>query len=34
VICPGAREAVDEVFAGKAEPVLELRTGQGLVIKA
>ena len=33
-ICPGARQAVDEFFDGKAEPVLELPTGQGLVFKA
>jgi O-methyltransferase len=33
-ICPGARQAADEFFAGKPEPVLEIPTGQGLVIKA
>ncbi|HLF94640.1 MAG TPA: TylF/MycF/NovP-related O-methyltransferase [Planctomycetota bacterium] len=32
-ICPGAREAIDDFFRGKPEPVLELPTGQGLVIK-
>jgi hypothetical protein len=33
-ICPGAREAADEFLAGRAEPLLELPTGQGLVLKA
>jgi hypothetical protein len=32
VTCPGARQAVDSFFAGR-EPVLELTTGQALVIK-
>jgi len=31
--CPGARQAVDEFFGSKKEPVLELPTGQGLVFK-
>ncbi|HXX93031.1 MAG TPA: TylF/MycF/NovP-related O-methyltransferase [Planctomycetota bacterium] len=33
-ICPGAREAIDRFFRDKPEPVLELPTGQGLVLKA
>jgi hypothetical protein len=33
-ICPGARQAADEFFAGRAEPLLEIPTGQGLVLKA
>jgi O-methyltransferase len=33
-ICPGAREAADDFFKDKPEPVLELPTGQGLVLKA
>jgi hypothetical protein len=33
-ICPGARQAADEFFAGKHEPVLELPTGQGLVFRS
>jgi O-methyltransferase len=33
-ICPGARGAVDAYFRDKPEPVLEIPTGQGLVIKA
>lgn len=32
--CPGARAAIDEFFADKPEPVLDLPTGQGLVIRA
>lgn len=32
-ICPGVREAVDGYFKGKPEVLLELPTGQGLVIK-
>jgi|GEM_PF-931057 hypothetical protein len=31
--CPGARKAFDDALAGKAEPVIELPTGQGFVIK-
>lgn len=31
---PGAKRAVDEFFADKKEPVIDLTTGQGLVIKA
>jgi O-methyltransferase len=31
--CPGARQAVDEFFAGKAERPLALLTGQALVTK-
>ena len=30
--CPGARKAVDEFFADKPEPVIELPTGQALII--
>jgi O-methyltransferase len=33
-ICPGARAAIDTFFRDKPEPVLEIPTGQGLVIKA
>lgn len=32
-ICPGAREAADEYFRDKSESILEIPTGQGLVIK-
>jgi O-methyltransferase len=32
--CPGARMAVDEFFADKAENPIALESGQGLVIKA
>jgi hypothetical protein len=32
-ICPGAREAIEEFFRDKPEPVLEIPTGQGLVVK-
>jgi len=32
-ICPGAREAIVEFFRDKPEPVPEIPTGQGLVIK-
>lgn len=32
-ICPGAREAADVFFRDKPEPVIEVPTGQGLVIK-
>jgi len=32
-ICPGAREAADDYFRDKPEPILELPSGQGLVIK-
>ena len=31
--CPGSRRAFDEFFADKPEPVLNLPTGQGLVIR-
>jgi hypothetical protein len=31
--CPGARQAMDEFFATKPEPLIELPTGQTLVIK-
>ena len=31
--CPGARRALDEFFADKPEPVLNLPTGQGVVIR-
>jgi O-methyltransferase len=31
--CPGARRAMDEFFATKAEPVLHLPTGQGVVLR-
>jgi hypothetical protein len=31
--CPGARKAVLDYMADKAEPVLDLSTGQGLIIK-
>lgn len=31
--CPGAKQAVDEFFADKREPVLHLTTSQALVIK-
>ncbi len=31
--CPGAKIAMDDFFADKAEPVIMLTTGQGLVIK-
>jgi hypothetical protein len=31
--CPGARQAMDEYMAVRPEPVIELPTGQGLVIK-
>jgi len=31
--CPGARRALDEFFAEKPEPVLNLPTGQGVVIR-
>lgn len=32
--CPGARRAMDEFFADKPEPVIELPTGQSFVIRA
>ena len=32
-ICPGARDAIDDFFRDKPEPVLEIPTGQGLIIK-
>ncbi len=32
-MCPGARQAALDYFSGRAEPVLDLATGQGLVIK-
>jgi O-methyltransferase len=32
--CPGARQAVDEFFAGRPENVLALGTGQALVVRA
>jgi O-methyltransferase len=32
--CPGARRAALEYFADKVDPVLDLATGQGLVIKS
>jgi hypothetical protein len=31
--CPGARKAVDDFATGKGVPVLDLPTGQGLLIK-
>jgi O-methyltransferase len=31
--CPGARQAIDELFAERPEPVVHLPTGQGFVIK-
>ena len=31
--CPGARKAVDEFFSDKGEPVIEIPTGQTLIIK-
>jgi hypothetical protein len=30
--CPGARRAMDEFFASRAEPVIHLPTGQGMVL--
>ena len=33
-ICPGARKAADDFFKGRPEPILEIPTGQGLIIKA
>jgi O-methyltransferase len=33
VDCPGARRAACEFFADKPEPIIEMPTGQGLVIK-
>ena len=32
-LCPGAREAMDDFFADKAERVVELTTGQGYIMK-
>ena len=32
-ICPGARQAADEFFKDKPEPILEVPTGQGLVLR-
>ena len=32
-ICPGARQAADEFFKDKPEPLLELPTGQGMVVR-
>jgi hypothetical protein len=32
-ICPGVREAADAFFRDKPEPILEIPTGQGFVIK-
>lgn len=31
--CPGARRAMDDIFAGRPERIIHLPTGQGLVIK-
>lgn len=31
--CPGAKKAMDDFFADKAEPVIMLTTGQGFIIK-
>ncbi len=31
--CPGARHAVDEFFAARAEPVVRLPTGQAFIVK-
>jgi hypothetical protein len=31
--CPGARKAALDFMADKPEPVLDLSTGQGLIIK-
>ena len=33
VDCPGARQAACEFFADKPEPIIEMPTGQGLIIK-
>ena len=30
--CPGARRAIDEFFAGKGEPIIDLPTGQAFVM--
>jgi O-methyltransferase len=30
--CPGARQAIDEFFADKSEPIIDLPTGQAFVI--
>ena len=30
--CPGARRAIDEFFADKAEPIIDLPTGQAFVV--
>jgi O-methyltransferase len=32
-LCPGARKAMDDFFASKPEQIIDLPTGQGLVIK-
>jgi len=32
-ICPGARQAADEFFKDKPEPILEVPTGQGLILR-
>lgn len=34
ISCPGARKAAEEFFADKPEPIIELATGQAIVIKA
>jgi hypothetical protein len=33
-ICPGARQAADEFFKDRPEPILEVPTGQGLVVRS
>jgi hypothetical protein len=30
--CPGARRAIDEFFADKPEPIIDLPTGQAFVL--